>query len=155
MFDDKLLMIISNYWIRFIIIWRRKVTSSYYGSTISRSQQSFLIGGGHLHYRAMEERYGLTFCSRVQQCTGKSHMPIFLCQICRTADCWDRQGILLPRSKRVVSDKVDYTLCKAVLFIPKGLGKGVFFILFFLNMLTNPIRIFVTLHFSSVVLKKV
>ena len=49
------------------------MTSSYYGSTISRSQQSFLIGGGHLHYRAMEERYGLTFCSRVQQCTGKSH----------------------------------------------------------------------------------
>ena len=55
----------------------------------------------------------------------------------------------------MVSDEVDYTLCKTVLFIPKGLGKGVFFILFFLNMLTNLIRIFVTSHFSSVVLKKV
>ena len=55
----------------------RSLTSRYYGSKISWSQQFYLDGDGHLHCWTTEEKYGLPFCSWVQSCTGKSYMSVF------------------------------------------------------------------------------
>ena len=48
---------------------RRPVTSSYHSSKILD-----LI---NLHFRTMNETYGLSLCSWVQLCTGKSCMSMF------------------------------------------------------------------------------
>ena len=54
------------------------VTSRYRGGKISESQQ--LERYGNLHCRTMEDKYGLTFSSWVQSCTGKSwkHVNLFV-----------------------------------------------------------------------------
>ena len=56
----------------------------------------FLDRHGHLHCRTMNEKYGLSFCSWVQLCTGKSCMSMFnfFCLICRVTFCWDPETLL-------------------------------------------------------------
>ena len=59
----------------------------------------FLDRYSHLHCQTMEEKYGVPFCSWVQQCTGKSYTLIFFiffCHIYRTTISWDPPEILLP-----------------------------------------------------------
>ena len=51
---------------------RRRVTSLYHGSKISGSRQSFLTSRPFAQCRTMKEKFGLTSCSWVQSCTGKS-----------------------------------------------------------------------------------
>ena len=118
--------------------------------------------------QTLEEKSGLPFCSRrVQPCTAKSYMHFFrcffFCHISSTADCWDpeimlpwqrdltpclhyggRGGWYQPRWMTLFSRRC--YLCPYKRLI---LGKGAFFILVFLNMITNPI-ISQTLNFCDV-----
>ena len=62
----------------------------------------------HLHWRSMEEKYGLPFSSWVQWCTQENHTRQFFrffCHFCRTTVFWDPE-ILVPWQRDVTTSSL-------------------------------------------------
>ena len=167
MFDVKHPIISSNYWIRLIIIWRkesRNVTSRCYGSKNFWISTIFLDRDVKRWKKSLGFRFVPGECNHAQEShTCIFFVVFFFCHISSTADCWDpeimlpwqrdltpclhyggRGGWYQPRWMTLFSRRC--YLCPYKRLI---LGKGAFFILVFLNMITNPI-ISQTLNFCDV-----